>query len=57
MTSKEALYVEDALGHTQFLMSQCQEAVNALTDANLKQQAQQWLNKNQSIFHEFYSLV
>ena len=57
MTSKEALYVEDALGHTQFLMTQCQEAVNALTDATLKQQAQQWLNKNQSIFHEFYSLV
>ena len=57
MTSKEALYVEDALGHTQFLMAQCQEAVNSLTDANLKQQAQTWLNKNQSIFHKFYSLV
>ena len=57
MTSKEALYVEDALGHAQFLMTQCQEAVNALTDPNLKRQAQQWLNKNQSIFHNFYSLV
>lgn len=57
MTSKEALYVEDALGHAQFLMSQCQDAVNSLTDANLKQQAQQLLTKNQSIFHEFYSLV
>lgn len=57
MTSKEALYVEDALGHAQFLMSQCQDAVNMLTDANLKQQAQQWLNKNQTIFRDFYALV
>lgn len=57
MTSKEALYVEDALGHAQFLVSQCQEAVNTLTDPNLKQQAQQWLNRNQAIFRSFYSLV
>ena len=57
MTSKEALYVEDALGHAQFLMSQCQEAVNRLTDPGLQQQAQQWLDRNQSIFREFYSLV
>ena len=57
MTSKEALYVEDALGHAQFLKTQCQDAVNSLTDAALKQQAQKWLDKNQSIFRQFYSLV
>ena len=57
MTSKEAFYVEDALGHTQFLMNQCQDAINTLTDAALKQQAQQWLNRNQAIFRQFYSLV
>ena len=57
MTSKEILYVEDALGHAQFLQSQCQDAVNTLTDASLKQQAQLWLNKNQQIFKQFYSLV
>lgn len=57
MTSKEALYVEDALGHAQFLKTQCQDAVNALQDATLKQQAQQWLNQNQTIFSQFYSLV
>ena len=57
MTSKEALYVEDALGHAQFLMTQCQDAVNSLTDAALKQQAQQWLDRNQTIFRKFYSLV
>ena len=57
MTSKEALYVEDALGHVQFLKTQCQDAINSLTDTALKQQAQQLLDKNQRIFQQFYSLV
>ena len=57
MTSKEILYVEDALGHAQFLMQQSQNAVNMLRDANLKQQAQQLVNKNQQIFQQLYSLV
>ncbi len=57
MTPKEVLYVEDALGHAQFLKTQCQDAVDALQDANLKRMAQQWLQENQSIFRSFYSLV
>ena len=57
MTPKEVLYVDDALGHVQFLQTQCQDAVNALQDTALKQQAQQWLSENQSIFRSFYSLV
>ena len=57
MTPKEVLYVEDALGYAQFLKTQCQDAVDALQDANLKRQAQQWLQENQSIFRSFYSLV
>ena len=57
MTPKEVMYVEDALGHAQFLKTQCQDAVDALQDANLKRQAQQWLQENQNIFRSFYSLV
>ena len=57
MTSKEIMYVEDALGPAQFLKTQCQDAVNSLTDAALKQQAQTWLDQNQQIFRQFYSLV
>lgn len=57
MTPKEILYVEDALGHAQFLMQQCQDAANTLQDAALKQQVQQLVNKNQQIFSQFYSLV
>lgn len=57
MTPKEVLYVEDALGHAQFLKTQCQDAVNTLTDPALKQQVQQYLDQNQNIFRSFYSLV
>ena len=57
MTPKEILYVEDALGHAQFLMQQSQNAATSLQDATLKQQAQQLVNRNQQIFKQFYSLV
>ena len=57
MTPKEVLYVEDALGNAKFLISQCQDAVNCLQDAALKQQAQQLVQKNQQIFDRFYSVV
>ena len=36
MTPKELLYIEDALGHTRFLMTQCSMAANQLTDPELK---------------------
>ncbi|MCC8047815.1 MAG: hypothetical protein LUE06_04995 [Oscillospiraceae bacterium] len=57
MTPKEILYVEDALGHAQFLTQQCREAAGKLQDKTLKQQAQQLAEKNQQIFGRFYSLV
>ncbi len=57
MSSKELLYVEDALGHAEFLVKQCQDAVNTLQDAGLKAQAQQWVDKNRQIFGKFYALV
>ena len=57
MTPKELLYIEDALGHTQFLMNQCNQAISQLTDPNLKQQVQKWANSNQKLFQQFYNLV
>ncbi len=57
MTPKEVLYVDDAMGHAQFLRTQCQDAVNALKDPVLKQQAQQWLNSNTRTFDRFFALV
>ncbi len=57
MSPKELLYIEDALGHTQFLISQCRNAANQLTDPALRQQAQQLVNSNQKLFNDFYNLV
>jgi len=57
MTGKELLYVEDALGHVQFMMTQAQEAAASLMDPTLKQHAQQIVNENQKLFTQFLSLV
>lgn len=57
MSPKELLYIEDALGHTQFLMNQCRIAANELTDPALRQQAQQLVNSNHKLFTQFYNLV
>ena len=57
MSPKELLYIEDALGHTQFLMNQCRTAASQLTDPVLRQQAQQLVNGNQKLFTQFYNLV
>lgn len=57
MTPKELLYIEDALGHTKFLMTQCTEAVNKLQDPTLKSQVQDYVNRNQKLFTQFYGLV
>ena len=57
MSPKELLYVEDALGHAQFMSTQCQDAVNTLQDPLLKQQAQQLVDESRRIFGSFYKLV
>jgi len=57
MTPKEVLYVEDALGHAQFMQQQCCEAASCLQDEALRQQVQQLTEKNKQIFTQFYSLV
>ena len=57
MSPKELLYIEDALGHTQFLLTQCRTAAGQLTDPVLKQQAQQLADDNQKLFDAFYKLV
>lgn len=57
MTPKELLYIEDALGHTRFLMTQYSMAANQLTDPELKRRVQQLINGNQKLFTQFYDLV
>ena len=57
MTPKELLYIEDALGHTQFMTTQCQTAAQQLTDPVLRQQVQQLVSSNQALFNRFFNLV
>ena len=57
MTTKELLYVDDALTHAQFLTTQFQNAAGQLQDAGLRLQAQQMADRNRQIYRKFYDLV
>ena len=57
MSPKELLYVEDALGHTEFMVKQCQEAAGTLTDPALRSQAQALINSNRNLFTKLYNLI
>lgn len=57
MSPKELLYIEDALGHAQYLSTQCRTAAQQLTDTALQEQARQLAESNQALFNRFYNLV
>ena len=57
MTTKELLYVDDALSHAMFLVTQCQNAASTLKDASLKLQAQQMADRHRQVYQKFYNLV
>ena len=57
MTSKELLYIDDALAHAQFLATQFQDAANTLQDASLKLQAQNMADHHRQVYQKFYKLV
>ena len=57
MTTKEMLYLDDALSHAQFLASQCQTAATQLHDAALRLQVQQMADRHRQVYRKFYDLV
>ena len=57
MTSKDLLYIEDALGHEQYFQTKCQETASQLQDADLRTCVQQMAQKHQQIFQSFYGLL
>ena len=57
MSPKELIYIEDALGHAQYLTTQCQTAAGQLSDPALQAQVQELLKSNQQLFRQFYNLV
>lgn len=57
MSPKELLYIEDALGHEKFLQTQCQQAAQALQDAQLKNYANQMAQQHGQLFQKLYNLI
>ncbi len=57
MTSKELLYVEDALGHEKYFQTKCKETANQIQDKDLKAYVEQMEKKHQQIFQSFYDLL
>lgn len=57
MTTKELLYIEDALGHAKYLRSKCKEVAGQLEDAELRAFVEQMEQKHQQIFQNFYGLL
>ncbi|MDD3336026.1 MAG: hypothetical protein PHI98_10990 [Eubacteriales bacterium] len=57
MSPKELLYIEDALGHEQFLQTQCQQAAQALQNAELKNYVNQLAQQHSQLFQKLYGLV
>ena len=57
MTTKELLYVEDALSHAQYLIGQLRTAARQLQDPILKTQVQRMVTEQQKLYISFYNLV
>ena len=57
MTSKELLYIDDALGHEQYFQTKCNEVIDQLQDRELKTAVQQMQQTHQQIYQNFFSLL
>jgi hypothetical protein len=57
MTTKELLYIEDALGHEKYLQTKCDDTVKQIQDAELKTCVEQLSQKHQQIFNSMYGLL
>ena len=57
MTSKELLYLEDALGHEKYFRTQCCETISRLQDEQLKTFVQQLEQSHSTIFQSLYGLL
>lgn len=57
MTSKEILYVEDALEHEQYFKTKCNEITSQIQDSELKNTVQSSIQKHNQIFNSFLDLL
>ncbi len=57
MTSKELLYVEDALGHETFMKTCSKKTSEQLTDPNLSNYVKELEAKHTGLFNKFLNLL
>lgn len=57
MTSKELLYIEDALGHEQFMKSCSQKTAGKLSDPSLSSYIGELANEHTTLFNKFLNLL
>lgn len=57
MTSKELLYVEDALGHECFMKNCSSQTANQLNDVNLSNYVAQLQQEHTQLFNKFLNLL
>lgn len=57
MTTKELLYIEDALGHEQYFQTQCSQTAAQIKDPTLKACVEEMGRKHQKLFQSFYGLL
>lgn len=57
MSPKELLYIEDALGHEQFLQQQCTECAAQMQDGELKNCVSQLASQHQQTYQQFMQLL
>ena len=54
MTTKESLYLDDALSHAQLLAKQCREAAGTLADPSLRKCAEKLAGEYGQMYQRFY---
>ena len=57
MTTKELLYIEDALCHEKYFQTKCNEVMNQIQDQELKTSVEQMAQKHQQIYQGFFTLL
>ena len=57
MSPKELMYIEDALGHEQFMRMQCMQAAQSLQNPELKNYVNQLAQEHDKLFQKLYALV
>ena len=57
MTSKELLYVEDALGHEQFMQKCAQDSSNQIQDPTLANYLRDLNQVHTNLFNKFFDLL